>query len=227
MADLVVDTSACARYGHPEFRFVYNSDLVGDDEVRDLVRTLESEVADGARYQDGATYRIGWVVNRLRASDGDRFTIQEPDMVHSPAWWIDSVNHSLIHRRLQRGVCASLQGVGNPCFPSIEEMALQCDRFGESQGFVMRRRTEEAEDPYWVFECDDPGHDHAERALPIQLSLFEVAVSYDPRVIPYLALPPGVAVTVRPERPTFTMNGEPIEVRRGSLLDRNFPAERD
>lgn len=105
MSGVFTETTRCSRHEHPEFKIQYDDTLVGEDDLKDLIESLERAVADGARFdEDEAGLQIGWIANRLRANEVGSLTIQEPDMTHTPEWWIDSVNHSLIHRRLQR-VC--------------------------------------------------------------------------------------------------------------------------
>jgi hypothetical protein len=149
--------------------------------------------------------------------------IEEPDNIHTPIWWIDSVNHCLIHRRLQRGVCASVGYQAEVDFPCSLHEAWVCQCFGESDSFSMRRL--EADDSHsgWLFSCDSPGHDHSDTSTCARVQLYEVAVGIEPRVIPYLALPVGTTTVLRAEGPTIFVDGEPLEVRPGSLLARNFP----
>jgi hypothetical protein len=223
MADLVMHTSNCVQHDHPEFRIVYNTDLVTEEDLQYLIGALEESVAGGNRFEQGTRFQVGWVVTRMRAADGGTLAIQEPDMTHTPAWWIDSVNHSLIHRRLQRGVCSSLEGVSGPDFPSSEQTAVICDRFGDTEGFAMWREEAEAPDSGWRFGCGAPDHDHSGMSSSSRLPLFEIAVGYEPRVIPYLALPPGVSVANRPQGPVFALRGESLDIKSGSLLAHNFP----
>jgi hypothetical protein len=223
MSDLVIRTSKCSQHDHPEFRVHYNTDLVTQDDVAFLVDSLERMVGEGARFEDGADFQIGWVANRLRADDDGTLVIQEPDMTHTPEWWIDSVNHSLIHRRLQRSVCASLVLTAGPEFPSSEQTAFVCDRFGDSNGFVMRREDAEGNHSGWVFGCDSRKHAHGDLSASTKVPLYEVAVGIEPRVIPYLALPSGISATIRPKGPSFKLRGKAIAIKTGSMIDRNFP----
>jgi hypothetical protein len=223
MADLEVTTARCSDHGHPEFRLAYNSELVFEDDVRFLVETLEQSVADGARFEDGSTIQIGWMETRVREASDGTLSIQEPDNIHTPIWWIDSINHSLIHRRLQRGVCASVGRQTEIDFPSSLDDAWVCQCFGETDGFEMRRLEVDGPHSVWMFSCDAPGHDHSDTSTCARMQLYEVVVGIEPRVIPYLALPVGTTAVLRAEGPTILADGEPLEVRPGSLLARNFP----
>jgi len=224
MADLEVTTARCSQHGHPEFRLAYNSDLVTEDDVRSLVEMLESSVANGARFENDSTVQIGWIVTRVRRAQDGTLSIQEPDMIHTPIWWIDSVNHCLIHRRLQRGVCASVGYQNDVDYPSSLHEAWVSQCFGDTDGFGMRRLAADEPGSGWLFSCDAPDHDHADTSSCTRMQLYEVAVGIEPRAIPYLALPVGTTVELRAEGPTITANGEQLEVRPGSLLARNFPA---
>lgn len=224
MADLVVTTARCAEHGHPEFRLAYNSDLVTEEDVRFLIGRLERTVADGERFQDGSNLRIGWVEARVREASDGTLSVQEPDMIHTPVWWIDSINHSLIHRRLQHGVCASVGRSDSVDFPSTVQDAWVCQCFGDSDGFGMRRSAAGDSHSGWLFSCDVPDHDHADISNCARMPLFDVAVGLEPRVIPYLALPVGITAVLGAGGPTILADGKPLEVRPGSLLARNFPA---
>jgi hypothetical protein len=223
MADLEVTTARCSQHGHPEFRLAYNSDLVTEDDMRFLVERLEKSVADGERFQEGSNIQVGWVETRVRAASDGTFSIQEPDMIHTPVWWIDSVNHCLIHRRLQRGVCASVGCPDSVDYPSSLQEAYVCQCFGETDGFGMRRLEVDGSHSGWLFSCDAPDHDHSDASIWARLPLYDVAVGLEPRVIPYLALPVGVTAILRASGPTILADGEPLDVRAGSLLARNFP----
>jgi hypothetical protein len=223
MAEFAKRTSKCSEHGHPEFRVTYDDGLVPEEDVDFLIDALENAVAGGASFADGSSFQIGWVANRIRADEDGTLVLREPDMIHSPEWWIDTVNHSLLHRRLQRSICASLAETQGPEYPSSEQLALMCDRFGDTDFFTMRR--DEAEEPHsgWLFLCDSKDHDHDDSSLFTKAPLFEVAVGIDPRVLPYLALPTGVSVSVGPNGPSFAKDGEPLAIKPGSMIDHNFP----
>lgn len=226
MSEIVIETSGCARHGHPEFRIRYDDTLVGDRDLKYLVERLEAAVAEGTRFDEQPeSLRIGWIANRVLPNDLGSLTIQEPDMTHTPEWWIDSVNHSLIHRRIQRGVCSSVVGGDRVSFPSSRQLATVCENFGESDLVVMIRGEPDATHSGWTFGCGDPDHACGEPSCSVHVSLFEVVVGYEPKVMPYLALPAGVTVELRLEGPVVTLDGEPLSYRPGSMLDKNFPGE--
>ena len=144
-------------------------------------------------------------------------------MTHTPEWWIDSVNHSLIHRRLQHGVCVSVVGGELLDHPSSVQRATVCDRFGESDMVVMRRRAADSHHSGWEFGCGSADHDCGSAASSVQVSLYEVVVGYEPKVMPYLALPVGVVVDLRQDGPVISLDGERLPYRPGSVLEKNFP----
>ena len=61
-----------------------------------------------------------------------------------------------------------------------------------------------------VFAASDDGERFGEVAELLRVSLYEAAVHYSPKIIPYLALPPGVLIGVSANRPTMFHNGEPF-----------------
>ena len=224
MADLEITTARCSEHGHPEFKLAYNSDLVMEDDVRSLVELLETSVAEGARFEEGSTVQIGWIAARVKEAPDGTLSLQEPDNIHTPIWWIDSINHSLIHRRLQRGVCASVGLHDDIDFPSSLQEAWVCQCFGETGGLGMQRLETEELHSGWLFSCDASEHDHSDVSACVRMQLYEVAVGIEPRVIPYLALPVGTTAVLRIEGPTIMIDGRTLQVRPGSLLARNFPA---
>jgi hypothetical protein len=222
----VTETSGCSQHGHPEFRIHYDDSLIGEDDLKYLIESLERAVAEGANFEeDGTDLQIGWIVNRLRKNDKGSLTIQEPDMTHTPEWWIDSVNHCLVHRRLQRGVCVSVVGGDRVDFPSSRQKASLCERFGDADLVVMRRGGPENDHSGWVFGCGGDDHDCGDPATSTTISLYEVVVGYEPKVMPYLALPQGVAVELRRDGPVVTLDGQRLPFRRGSMLFKNFPGD--
>jgi hypothetical protein len=144
-------------------------------------------------------------------------------MTHTPEWWIDSVNHSLVHRRLQRGVCVSVVGGDGVTFPSSRQRAKVCDRFGDSDVVVMRREDPDTEHSGWSFGCGGSDHECGDPSCSTVVSLYEVVVGYEPKVMPYLALPAGATVELRPDGPVISVDGERVGFRPGSMLDKNFP----
>jgi hypothetical protein len=50
------------------------------------------------------------------------------------------------------------------------------------------------------------------------VSLYEAVVVICPRALPYLAFPPGATIAVD-DALSFFMNGEPLEIRKGSFVD--------
>ncbi len=226
MADLVAYTHTCSEHDHPEFRLHYNDGLVGEDDLRDLITRLEDSVRRGERYAPGSSFTVGWVVLRVGRHEDGALVLQEPDMIHTPLWWIDSVNHCLIHRRLQRGVCASVLDAAQVAFPSTTERAAVTPCFLDGHGTSMRRFDGGEGHSGWLLTCDDPAHAHDPKRDCTDMPLYEAVVGYDPRVIPYLGLPSGVSVTIGPDGPRIRRDGELLTFKPGSLLDGNFGGAR-
>jgi hypothetical protein len=111
---------------------------------------------------------------------------------------------------------------GRAVYPSSMEDVWLCDEVGETEAFVMRRVEPEEGLSGWIFCCDREDHDHEEPASLRRMSLFDVAVGYEPRSIPYLALPPGAVVDIGPRGPRIRVDGEPVAFRPHSLLHNHF-----
>ena len=222
MADLVTYTHACSEHEHLEFRLNYNDGLVGEEDIRDLVTRLETAVRKGERYEPGSSLKVGWVVLRVGRHEEGALILQEPDMIHTPVWWIDSVNHCLIHRRLQRGVCASVLDAGEIDFPATTERAAVAPCYLDGTGTSMHRFAGDEGHSGWLLACDDCEHGHDPERGCADMLLYDAVVGYDPRVIPYLGLPSGVSVVIGPDGPRISRDGEPLAFKAGSLLEANF-----
>ena len=223
MPSVIATTSRCSEHGHPEIRVVFDQEFVLDSDVSELLTRIEESVAGGASYADGDTLHIGWVAARLVVTDDGTLSIHEPDMVFYPVLWVESVNHALIQQRLQLAVCASVLGSDDARFPSHHDTALLCERLGETEGFVMRRSEPEDDSSGWFVGCDQEGHEHDDPSLLLRASLYEIVTRYEPRIVPYLALPFGACVETRRGSPAISMNDQPLEFRPGSVLESNFP----
>jgi hypothetical protein len=221
----ILRTTTCARLGHPEFRIAYDPAIVViADDAKWLLGWLEESVAQGTRYVAGQTCQIGWITTEVRL-DGDDLSIWEPDMRRLPIEWSESVSHTLAHLRIQKDVVESVLGPGDLSFPSMRESAIICDRLGQGEGIVMERVEPAGADSGWFFGCTEDGHDHNDAAELRRVSLYEAVARHAPHIIPYLALPPGILVSIGAVDPVLYREGEPLLPRPGSYLDRRRAGE--
>jgi hypothetical protein len=184
-------SSLGAAYQHPNFVISLAAELdVGPDW---LFGYLEREVLSGVKFSDGQTVQFGWMLIKFVADDRGDLEVWEPAMDVMPIRWVRGGTSTFRHLMLQREVCSQF-GV-DPMFPSIVQSSIVSAGFLVSRGTgTLSRDTPEASDSGWVFA----------RGIDTDLSgrhssLFEVAI-FDQRVIPFLALPPGVFVVLSSQR---------------------------
>ena len=135
MALMHAMTEKCSEHGHPELRLVYDCNIVRAEDVRSLLDQLEERVIAGSRLEVGASFQVGWMALQVARADDSRLALLEPDMVHTPVHWVDSVTHSLIHLRVQTGVCQSVEGLEQPVFPRQDQACTTGSAF-ESQSYA-------------------------------------------------------------------------------------------
>jgi hypothetical protein len=215
----VLRTTTCVRQGHPEFRIAYDPAVaVVADDADWLLGWLEESVAAGTRYKVGQTCQVGWLVTEVRQHESGDLALWEPDMRSLPVEWAEGVSHTLAHLRLHKDVVESVLDTENLSFPSMRQSAIICTRPGQQVGVVMDRTEPVGMDSGWFCGCREDGHDHNDVAQLRRVSLYEAAARNAPQILPYMALPPGVMVSVSESVPVVFRDGEPLDFRPGSYL---------
>lgn len=214
---MVISTENCSKHGHPEF-VLYCDESIIEVDRKWLVDYLERAVAGGEIFRDGETFQIGWMWNRIQLVQDGFLTLQEPEMTLMPIEWVTSVTQTLIHLRLQKDFCGSLFTSADLCFPSILQSCVICTNLGQTEDFMMDRSEPEGNHSGWFIGCAADSHDHNDVAELKRVSLYEAAVVYEKRIIPYLALPVGVLLTAGIGRPVVFLGEEQLEFKKGSLL---------
>lgn len=213
MAWMNASSSTCTEHGHPEIRVVYDTGLVSIEDVNALLSRIEGDVAAGARIEHGASYQVGWIKTRASLVEDGLLTLLEPDMIHTPPYWIETINYTLMHQKIHTGVCTSILPESRPEFPSLDDTALICDQVGQTDGLLMRR-----EESGWQLLCESETHDHDPDTGLRPLSLFEAVVDYEPRSLPYIALPVGVTISFSGGSPVVALDGARVKPAAGSAL---------
>ena len=215
-----LQTTACRLHRHPEFRISYDPALVPvKDDVLWFVNWLESSVAGGERFADGQTCEVGWMILQIRMDAAGFLTLWEPDMQELPIAWVESVSQTLAHLRLQKDICESVLPAGLARFPSLLQSVIICNRVGRSETLVMERILPNGErDSGWYCGCSGDEHDHNNVEQLLKVSLYEAAVRYSPRIVPYLALPEGILLQAGGDRPRIFRDGELLDFKPGSYL---------
>jgi hypothetical protein len=219
---MIARTTGCFRYAHPEFSVSYDPSVVIQPDVDWLVRTLETAVASGQRFEDGQLFQVGWIVTLIRRNADATLSLLEPRPHVSPIQWQESVDLTLVHCRLQKDVADSVGLLDSISFPSLRLGCIACTRYGSAEGLLLdRTSTTSADDSGWYLGCDDETHDHQDPSNLLCVSLWEAVVK-DGRAIPYLALPPGILVHLGPQVPEVVLNDRQLFFTPGSYLHAKY-----
>jgi hypothetical protein len=220
----VLRTTKCRGHGHPEFQITYDPALVPvENDVRWFIGWLEQSIAEGNRFSPGQTCQVGWTVTEVRHADGDSLSLWEPDMRTMPIVWSESVSKTLNNLRLQKDVVESVLSSSELLFPSMLQSAIICTRLGTDKGLVMERSQPRGTDSGWFCGCHAKDHDHNSVAELRRVSLYEAAERYAPQIVPYLALPVGIFISVSNSAPAIFMKGEPLKSKVGTFLAARHP----
>jgi hypothetical protein len=210
-------TSRCRTFGQPEFRLEVDTTAVVEPDVKWFVRTLEDWVEGGERFAAGQTVEVGWSVLKVEASPDGTLSLLEPDFVHMPVRWIESVTSSLQHLRLQKDVCESFFDSDALDCPSCVSHGIVCSRFQDSKGLLMDRQASSPPDSGWFIGCLDEGHDHNDPNELRRMSLYE-AVLGNRAALPPLGLPARVLARVEKGKLAVFVDGRERAPRPGSFV---------
>jgi hypothetical protein len=216
---MIERTASCHRHSHPEFRISFDPSIVIEPDVQWLLHVLDDAVSRGERFADGETFQVGWMFTTIRQNEEGTLSILEPDFSPQiPIAWIDSVTHTLRHLRAQRDVCESVLPSDLMNFPSLRQSAIVCSRLRDAETFMMSREEPTLEtDSGWFCGCKGE-HDHQDPDELTRVSLYEAAVCYQQRIIPYLALPAGTLLSAGNGAPTIYLGQRRLKFDPGSYL---------
>lgn len=171
------------------------------------------------RIRGGSTIQVGWMINRFDEGN-DGLHIVEPDFESVPIVFIDSVTRTLVDLRRQKDVAESVRLA--PEFPSIRESGWGCTKMrGSASEFIMHRSAGGGAGSGWFVGCTDIAHDHDDEANLVLDSLYALAVK-QPRITPFLALPPGCAIEKYDDEVSIYKDDRTLSIEEGSFLDRQL-----
>jgi hypothetical protein len=214
---LLITTTKCHDYGHPELALALDSTSLEAD-ARWFAGVLEQMVQSGSRFQPGQSLQIGWSVVWFVARANKTLGFEEPDMKSIPLVRQPGLTNSLRHLRLHKDTLESVLCSDALSLPSLQQSCLICTRLARLGSFFMDRRQPQRADSGWFVGCQADEHDHNDPTTLRTVSLYEAVVVICPRALPYLAFPPGATIAVG-DALSFFMNGEPLEIRKGSFVD--------
>jgi hypothetical protein len=207
--------------GH-EFAHKDISIILGDDTDLNpqwLIEFFEDSIKKGKQFLAEETIQIGWMITTLKENSRGDLEIWEPQFDSIPIKWTKGANNTLRHLILQRAI-AGLFG-HEPVFPSLRQAGIASSSFmNDSTEFTMNRDAPSGNHSGWRFISNNDNR-KAESALK---SLFEISF-YCMRIVPFLALPPGVVITKRQEVTTVRLGEKTISSANNEILARIAHAE--
>lgn len=186
-----IKTSGFNKYSHPEF--VIEAELALAADVDWFIRTLESEVAAGRKYEHDQLIEFGCGTLRVQKLSDGHLTLLEPDYNCFPIVWNEGVSKTLKLYRLQSDTATGLGGT--PRFCSFKN-SLIVGADLEQDGEYLLERTESTDDSGWFV-----GNPESKIGYEAVDNLTRVSVyallARAPQVAMFLAIPPQVRIEVR------------------------------
>ncbi len=215
-------TQRCRQHGHLEISVECEDTLPLSPTLQWFIGWLESEVADGRRFIPEQTIQVGWSLLEIRQRTDGTLALFEPDFQSMPVRFVDGVSKTLLHLFLQKSVAESLGLEQELAIPALRDSAIVCTEFGSNEGFVMSRVTPKGADSGWFLGCDSRVHDHQRPETLRRISVYEAAIRYDDRIIPFLGLPPDAFVGFGGGVPYFSRGEQELAIRPGSYLYKKY-----
>jgi hypothetical protein len=200
-------TRNCAVHGHREIAFRV-SELAPSPEW--LVAYLESAVESGSLFLHGETLQVGWMLTQFREGGHDLLELWEPDFHAFPIEWKNNLDETLRQLALQNAVCEVAEVEIE--LPTLVQGGVVSPGFRHATDFVMSRDMPEQADSGWVFkELGYEGHEGQYQ------SLYQIAL-WQPRIIPFLGLPPETSVFREQKHVQIVREGVDVSSTENSLL---------
>jgi hypothetical protein len=211
-------TSACAKFGQPEFSFSVEQGSVPDVDIAWLKSTLEGWVASGERFKPGETIQLGSVLLKTTLAKDGTLRLLEPDMASMPIEYVDSMARTLKLTRRQKDTVESVADASAIVFAPLHEPLMISTGALDAKTLGLFRDTKEVPGTGWViFDVDSKLPDDKVEYSP--MSVYE-AVLRRPEIAGFLALPSGYQVALMGAR-NFVISKDGIDVApaKGSYLD--------
>ncbi len=191
-----------------------------ETDVEWFCSTLETMLARGSKFKIGQTFGMGWSVLVFVDAGKGVLGLQELDGSGIEGKFARGVTRSLTALRLQKSVAESFGLENQLDFATQRQTAICCKKLDSDKAIVLSRDEPDEDTSGWFFSCTAKNHDHDDEAnLKIE-TLYELACEF-PRLMPYLALPPGVMVLVDGDKiKAEDGEGNKLTIKPGSLLDK-------
>jgi hypothetical protein len=216
---MIISTTKCEKFGHPEFVLEADESAVPDIYIRELVETIEHMVADGSVFQAGEIFQIGWMLTRVQEKGPRHLTLEEPDMRSLPIQWIPGVSDTLRQQMLQVFILDSVALRNEMQIPSIQQSLIACTRYTDNRFFMTRSEANNETDSGWFVGCLDDRHDHHDTGNLRCISLYEAYLAQR-GIQGFVTFPVGATVIIDSKNGvTILKEGEPLDTGPDSFLD--------
>lgn len=224
---MIQRTQNCAKFNHPEFSLQCEGNEFFDARLKWLLEWLEHEVANNKRFLPEQTVQVGWSLLTVKQRGDGTLALFEPDFQSMPIKFLDGVSNTVLHLAVHKFVCESLMLEDELELSPLNHSAIVCSDFGKHKGLILTRHSPtDGNDSGWFFGCGDPSHNHQSAENLRRVSLYEAAIVLDDRIIPYLALPEGILISMIDSKPRFFLNEVALSIKPGSYLDQKLNQQR-
>jgi hypothetical protein len=217
----VYETSRCSEYGQPEFQFRVTNKAIPDVDIQLFLSDLEQLVANGERFKIGETMQIGWMITKLASGPNGRLVITEPDMKAIPIEFVDSLDNTLLHLRVQKDSVESLGKDVALAFPSLRQSIVVHKNYRAARQLTLERVDRKEDDRtddsgWWLLDqADKAGNQNVDNFMKI--SLYQLAIDR-PDLVKFLAIPRGYIIVVSPKGVIALKGSNQVQFLEGSFL---------
>ncbi len=221
---MVVTTTKCSHFHHPEFVLDADQSQVAEADLRNIVQAVEDMVAQGSVFEPGQTFQIGWMTTQVQIHDSARLTLFEPDMQGMPIKWVPGITRTLSRMSLQLFILDSVNLRDQLDFPSIRQSLIACTRYAEGSFFMARFAPvpERKADSGWFVGCTNDDHDHNASANLACISVYEAYLNQR-GIQGFVSFPVGAMIVCDQKQGMKVFkDGKELPIQPGSFLDAWF-----
>ncbi len=216
---LAQHTLTFADSDQPALQVEYDSDIVQLQEYEHFANTIQQWVSAGERFAAEETVQIGWSVVKV-VNEAGQLVLFEPRFQHnSDEVYSRGITLTLLHLRIQLAAYDSCDFEQSISFPSVFMSAqVQKDITSFPAINLVRDLTEDMYSGWLIYDAAYQGDALNEDDFEV-LSLYEI-VCMRPDIIPFMALPDGIGVTLSPSGVAiWNRQGEEYMIKQGSLIE--------
>lgn len=221
---MIMTTTKCAQFRHPEFFLEANESQVPDVHLTRIVQTLEGMVAHGSVFKPGQTYQVGWMLTLVQSHDASRLTLHEPDMQAMPMRWIPGITETLRQMMVQLYTLDSFSLRQEINVPSVLQSLIACTQYTDPS-FFMERGAPSAKnkaDTGWFVGCLHKDHNHNDAANLRCISVYE-AFLQQRGILNFMAFPLGSMIVMDQKAALKAWkDGNQLSIVPGSFLDKTL-----